>query len=209
MILTISEIASSICSEGKFAGYPSTYVRLKGCNLQCSYCNNDAHLKRKRMGIQTIMSYIFKMGNNHIIITGGEPLLQESMFILVYDLVDRGYSVIIETNGSIEIDETLYKRSYSYSMELKCPSSGMSSKNIYDNLSKLEVGDEVKFIIKNIDDYIFAKSITKTYSTKANYAFVPLMSESNIIMQLSQWLLEDKLPKSKITVPTKGGIINV
>lgn len=197
MILTISEVVSNICSEGKFAGYPTTYVKLQGCNLSCSYCNHK-NTKRKRMSVQTIMNYIFKMGNEHIIITGGEPLLQETIFVLVYDLVDRGYQVMIETNGSLQLEDTLYKRSYCYSMAIKCPSSGMGNKNNYKNLGKLMAHDEVRFIIKDIEDYMFAKDIIKSYKTKANIVFIPLITEKNIARQLSQWLLEDKIPRARL-----------
>lgn len=206
MILTMSELVSSIKGEGKNTGYPTTFVNLHGCNLNCTYCNLVCkNGKKKRMSINTVLSGIFKMGNDYVDITGGEPLLQENMFVLLYDLVDRGYKVTIHTNGSVEIDDVLYLRGYSYCLDIKCPSSGMSHKNIYSNLEKLIAKDEVKFKIKDVEDYVFAKEIIKNYPTKASFIFTPVVDEFglNIGRELSQWLLEDKIPKARLGVPVK------
>jgi 7-carboxy-7-deazaguanine synthase len=199
MILTIFEIESCICNCGKFAGYPTTHVRLQGCNLDCTYCTKKAKKSRSRMSVQTILGAVMKMGNEHIVITGGEPLLQESIYVLVYELVDRGYQIMIETNGSIKLDETLYKRSYGYSVNIKCPSSGMSNRNNYNNLEKLLSHDEVRVIVKDLEDYVFAKEIIKKYRTKANLVFIPL--DNNISKQLSSWILEDKLARARVCLP--------
>jgi 7-carboxy-7-deazaguanine synthase len=201
MILTISEVVSSICTKGKFVGYPTTYIKLQGCNLSCRHCGIKSN-KRKRMSVSTIMNYITKMGNEHVIITGGEPLLQESVFVLVYDLVDRGYKVQIETNGSIEIEDTLYKRSYSYSMGIKCPSTGMSNKINLKNLNRLMAHDELRVAIGDIEDYYWAKELLKKYPNKADVVLTPIVKNGKHIgNQLAQWLLEDKLPRTRIAFP--------
>lgn len=204
MILTISEIVSSIKGEGKNAGYPTTFIKLHGCNLNCDYCTNKCRTgKKKRMSVQTVLGYIFKMGNQYIEITGGEPLLQEATYILLYDLVNRQYDVTINTNGSQEIKDCMYVRSYSYCMEIKCPSSKMENKNMYKNLEKLIMKDEVKFLISDAEDYVFAKDIIRKYPTKASYVFSPIVSEDgkHIGKDLAQWILEDKIRKAKLGVP--------
>lgn len=195
MILTIRDITSEICEEGKFLGYPTTYVNVQGCNLNCKYCS-ITDKKRKRMGVQTILNYIFKMGNNKVVIRGGEPLLQEAIYIIVYELVDRGYEVMIESNGTVAIDETLYKRSYGYSLKLRTPSSGTSSMNNYNNLERLLCHDEIWFRINDYNDYVFARDVISKYPTKASYILIAMDIE--ILDQLNDWLLEDKLNKTKI-----------
>lgn len=204
MYLNISEIVSSIQGEGKFTGYPTTFIRLYGCNLNCGYCDTKYAIEKnskKKMGIQSIIQSVFKMGNNHICITGGEPLLQESVYVLIYELVDRGYEVSIETNGAVPIDETLYTRSFSYCMDVKCPSSGCSTKNNYQNLGKLRSNDEVKFVISDEEDYVFAKSIIRKYPTKAQIIFSPMMgAENNLAKELAQWVMEDKIMNSRFGV---------
>jgi 7-carboxy-7-deazaguanine synthase len=204
VILTISEIVSSIKGEGKNAGYPTTFVKLHGCNLNCSYCRNECRTgKKKKMSVQTVLEYIFKMGNHYVEITGGEPLLQDTTYVLLYDLVDRGYNVTINTNGSQIIEDCMYARSYSYCMEIKCPSSKMESKNVYENLKTLIMKDEVKFLIADVEDYVFAKDIIEKYPTNASYVFSPLVSEDgkHIGKDLAQWLLEDKLQRARLGVP--------
>lgn len=204
MFLNISELVSSIQGEGKFTGYPTTFVRLHGCNLNCGYCDTKYAMKKdskKKMGIQSITQSIFRMGNPHICITGGEPLLQESIYVLIYELVDKGYEVTIETNGAVEIPETLYSRSFSYCMDIKCPSSGCSSKNKYGNLDKLKSNDEVKFVIADEEDYVFAKSVIRQYPTKAHFLFSPMMGEDeDIAKNLAQWVMEDKIPNARFGI---------
>lgn len=203
MILTISEVSSNIKGEGKNAGYPTTSIKLHGCNLNCSYCDDICRKgKKKRMSVQTVLTYVAKMGNQFIDITGGEPLLQDSSTILLYDLVDRNYNITIHTNGSIPIEDATYKRSYAYCMEIKTPSSSMESKNIYSNLEKLTSKDEVKFIISDIEDYMFAKDIIRKYPTNASYVFSPLLKgREHIGKELAQWLLEDKIYKARLGMP--------
>lgn len=155
------------------------------------------------MSVQTVLTYVFKMGNEYVDITGGEPLLQDNAQVLVYDLVERNYKVTIHTNGSKPIDECLYARSYAYCMEVKCPSSGMEGKNVYDNMSKLSGKDEVKFLISDAEDYVFAKEIIRKYPTKASYIFSPIIDQegNHIGKDLAQWMLEDKIQKAKLGVP--------
>lgn len=202
MILAVTEIVSSLQGEGKHTGYPTTFVRLSGCNLNCSFCDTQYANKgkKKRMSIQTVLNYIFKMGNQYICITGGEPLLQQDIYILIYELVERGYHVSIETNGAVEIEDDLYNRSYAYCMDIKCPSSGMDSHNKYTNLANLMAKDEVKFVVKDLGDYVFAKDILRKYPTKASIIFSPVMSRdgSSSAKILADWLTEDKIPKARL-----------
>lgn len=205
MTLTVSEIVSSVQGEGKYTGYPTTFVRLFKCNLKCAFCDTkyaQSYGNKRRLSIDTILSYIFKMGNRHICITGGEPLLQENVFILIYELVERGYKVTIETNGSVKLENGDTRRTYSYCMDIKCPSSKMDKFNHYDNLLQLRDTDEVKFVIGDINDYLFARDILKKYNTKATKIFSPVMpnKDETLPSQLAQWLVEDKIPKSKLGV---------
>lgn len=203
MQLLVSEIASSIQGEGQYTGFPTTFVRLHGCNLKCGYCDTRYACagRKKRMSVTSVLSYIHKMGNQHVCITGGEPLLQNSVFCLIYDLVDRNYKVTIETNGAVEIEPSTYLRSYSYCMDIKCPSSNMTSKNIYSNLENLLAKDEVKFVISDRADYEFAKEVLKEHHTIAQIIFSPCFvdGKSNA-KEISEWILEDKLINARLGV---------
>jgi 7-carboxy-7-deazaguanine synthase len=106
-MLSLSEVVPSLQGEGKYTGYPTTFVRLYGCNLNCAYCDSQYAVKskkRKNASIETIIKAVADLGNKYVCITGGEPLLQEDVYPLVYELVYNGYIVSIETNGAIEID---------------------------------------------------------------------------------------------------------
>ena len=202
MVLSISEICSGISGEGKYTGIPMTFVRLFGCNLSCLFCDTtyaSGKGKRKRISIDTILTCITRMGNRHICITGGEPLLQESVYALIYELVGRKYTVTIETNGSVAIPETLYWRSFSYCMDIKCPSSGESNKNNTANLARLMDKDEVKFVVQDREDYDFAKDILKQFPTEAQIIFSPCFTDGKSNgAEISQWLLEDKIYRARL-----------
>jgi len=198
------EVFASIQGESSYIGIPSVFVRLYGCNLTCSYCDQPQEGKsKKRISIDNMMNKIKSFNLKYVCITGGEPLLQEEVFSLVYALVYEGFKVSIETNGCVPIDIDYYNRSFKYIMDIKCPSSGMSKHNIFSNLTNLKSIDEVKFVIANLEDYTFAKNILKKYPTTAQLLFSPMFDtndKQDIGLKLSEWLLEDKLYRSRINI---------
>ncbi len=126
-------------------------------------------------------------------ITGGEPLLQDATLLLISKLLENGYMVMMETNGSLDIsrvDERCIKI-----VDIKCPSSNESEKNNLENLKRLHSKDQIKFVIGNREDYIYAKSIISSYCPD----FIPdhiLFSPAFKIMSsadLASWILEDHL----------------
>ncbi|MFX1597156.1 MAG: hypothetical protein ACFFBK_13955, partial [Promethearchaeota archaeon] len=94
---------------------------------------------------------------DRICITGGEPLIQHDIFNLIDNLIKKQYKIVIETNGSIDIKPLTKKKSLMISLDIKCPSSEMTDKMNYNNLIHLEKKDQLKFIIKNKNDFDFAK----------------------------------------------------
>jgi 7-carboxy-7-deazaguanine synthase len=199
--LNVVEMFSSLQGEGRNTGYPTTFIRLSGCNLDCAYCDTDFS-KRSKMLVEKISNLVFQMGNTHVCITGGEPLLQTNTMTLVYELVEKGYVVNIETNGSVPIDECSYKRSYVFTMDVKCPSSGESSKMLLNNLLNLRSNDEVKFVVKDLYDYEYAKRVLKKYPTPAQIIFSPIMEEGSApeTEWLVESLLDDKIPNARVGV---------
>lgn len=202
-MLSLSEIVESIQGEGKYTGIPTTFIRLYGCNMWCAYCDSvyARNGKKKNASIETIMNAAYKLGNKHICITGGEPLLQDDIYPLIYELVDRDYIVSIETNGSIPIEKDNYNRSFNYCMDIKCPSSRMASKNCYSNLANLHPKDEVKFVIADYADFMFALGVIKQYPTHAQIIFSPVFSEgTNSGGELAEWMMENKLPNTRMGI---------
>lgn len=206
-MLRVIEVISSLSGECKNTGYPMTFIRLYGCNNQCKYCDTmysvDGRKRGRELSYENIMNTVTKFKNKYICITGGEPLLQkDDLMPLVYELVSAGYIVYIETNGTIEIESTHYRRSFSYAMDIKCPSSGMSAKNNYSNLRNLLECDEVKFVIADYNDFMFAKGIIKQFPTSASLIFSPVFDSKgkNNAKELAEWIMQEKLTNVRLGV---------
>lgn len=192
----VHEIFTSINGETSYSGEPTTFVRLFGCNVKCKYCDQPQKVKdRKKMSVKKVVEEVRKRMITNVCITGGEPLLQEEIFQVVYELCDLGYNVIIETNGTVPLDD-FSRRPYHYIMDVKTPSSGVDSHNKYDNLELLTPKDEVKFVIANREDYDFMKKVLKHYSTSAKVLVSPMFDKDLkpvVGKELIDWIIEDKL----------------
>ncbi|MBI3125564.1 MAG: radical SAM protein [Ignavibacteriales bacterium] len=192
-MLKINEIYKSIQGESSKAGQPCSFVRLTYCNLRCTYCDSEyAFYDGKDMEIDEILSEIKKLGCNLVEVTGGEPLFQKESLDLMKQLCDEGYEVMLETGGSLPIEE-IDKR-VMIILDLKCPSSGMLKKNLYKNLEHLKTIDEVKFVVGTREDYEWAKekisehNISEKCSVLLSTVFGALNPQT-----LVDWILEDKL----------------
>lgn len=155
MNLTVNEIFYSIQGESVHAGLPCAFVRLTGCNLRCRYCDTRyAFHKGEDMAVGRIVDRVDAFGCHLAEITGGEPLLQDGTPELANALLANGYEVLVETNGSLNIDRV--DRRCSRIMDFKCPSSGEAHENDLDNLKRLSANDQVKFVIGDRRDFRFA-----------------------------------------------------
>ena len=205
-MLFYDEIFASIQGESSTAGKPTVFVRLFGCNIGCVYCDQPQKKEqKKRIGVDRLVSEVLNFHIPRVCITGGEPLLQQEIYPVIYELVRRGFEVSVETSGCVPIDEDDYVRKFRYIMDVKCPSSGVSRKNVYTNLAHLHQIDEVKFVIANREDYDFAKHVMRTYPTNAQILFSPVMVKDmsdNWICAVSEdlvkWVLEDGLSNVRV-----------
>jgi len=172
--LVVNEIYLSIQGESTFAGLPCVFVRLAACNLRCSYCDTAyAFSEGRKMAPGEIRGRIaelaepFEIRNpkskiqNHVRLplvelTGGEPLLQPASIPLMKSLCDQGFTVLVETGGALDIAPL--DRRVRRIMDLKCPSSGESERNRWENLPHLACTDEIKFVIGTHQDYEWAKA---------------------------------------------------
>ncbi len=194
----ISEIFYSIQGEGSRAGERCVFVRLQGCELRCSWCDTDYALdlkqKEAEMTAQEIFEKIQEFDCDYVLFTGGEPLNQPNILVLMEHLCDIGYIVSIETNGHLpirDIDSRVIKV-----MDLKCPGSDMSRHNNFENIDHLTDIDEVKFVIKNEEDYLWAKEVVDKYELNevAGYIyFSPVFGEIDPKL-LAEMILKDNLP---------------
>lgn len=195
-MLWVDEIFASIQGESSYMGLPTVFVRLFGCNVGCSYCDTKQK-ERKKMSLENIVNEVRNYkGITHVCVTGGEPLLQDDCMPLVYELQCLNYQVSIETSGCVPIEKVYYHHSYKMVMDVKCPSSGVSGKNIYENLLSLQHGDEVKFVIADRADYDFMLKILRKYPTSADILISPMFGDDlkpKIGKELVDWIIKDGL----------------
>ncbi len=153
--LRVTEIFHSIQGESTWAGLPCTFVRLTGCPLRCVWCDTAyAFQGGTRMTLDEITSTVAGFGGKLVEITGGEPLAQKDAPALAERLLAAGYTVLLETSGAVDVgavDPRVHKI-----MDLKCPGSGESARNRWENLEHLGARDEVKFVVAGQDDLDWA-----------------------------------------------------
>ena len=190
--MKINEIFYSIQGEGKWTGRPNIFIRTSGCNLRCSFCDTTyAYNDGKELSIEEISSQISKYPCKYVCITGGEPLLQNETLDLIDYLLKNNYKICIETNGSISIQKISNKKSLMISLDIKCPSSKMHENNQFKNISLLRKNDQLKFVIKDKDDFNYAKNIVNKHKPVCNVFFQPVWGIDPVI--LSEWIIHDRL----------------
>jgi 7-carboxy-7-deazaguanine synthase len=192
-MLKINEIYYSIQGESTKAGLPCVFVRLTFCNLRCTYCDTEyAFYEGKDLSIGDIIEEVRKYNCPLVEITGGEPLFQAESYILMKQLADDGFEVLLETGGSLPINNI--DQRVKIIMDLKTPSSGMLKKNIYENIYCLKKDDEVKFVIGSRQDYLWSKQIIEKYDlNKKNTILFSVVFDKLLPIELVNWILEDKL----------------
>jgi len=193
-MLKINEIFKSIQGESSHAGLPCIFVRLTGCNLRCTYCDTEyAFYEGRELTVAEVVNKVEGFEISLVEITGGEPLLQKEVYPLMQALLAKNYTVMLETGGSLSLDEV--PKAVIKIMDLKCPASGEESRNKYENLSRLTLRDEVKFVILNRDDYDWCKKVLNAHSIpeKVQVLFSPVYEKLDL-KDLAKWILEDNLP---------------
>lgn len=169
MSYPIAEKFVSINGEGTRAGELAAFIRFKGCNLNCGYCDtkwaNSADAPAVWETAGEIRDFVEKSGVTNVTLTGGEPLLQKDLYALIELLMKNGRSVEIETNGSIPIAE-LSRKEYRpiFTMDYKLPSSGMEESMCRENFGYLEREDVVKFVSGSVPDLERAAQIIEEYA---------------------------------------------
>ncbi|MGH7447821.1 MAG: 7-carboxy-7-deazaguanine synthase QueE [Longimicrobiales bacterium] len=199
-ILRVTEIFHSVQGESTWAGLACTFVRLTGCPLRCTWCDTEyAFHGGEKMSLDAIVARVEEIGTRLVEITGGEPLIHPNAFVLTERLLDRGYTVLVETSGAIDV-APLDPRAHKI-MDLKCPGSGESARNLWSNLDHLTAHDEIKFVIADRADYEWARTVIrerrldeKVMSGQLRALLFSPVCESMNFEQLADWVLTDRLP---------------
>jgi len=196
LVKSVTSIFSSLSGETSSSGARSLFIRCKGCNLRCSYCDTSYSWEIQPLNLvdleKEVPPLFEKYKYRYVILTGGEPLLQFSTtdIMRLYDICfNFNHDVIlqIETNGSINIPTSIRIRAQSkiqYIMDIKLPSSGMFKNMRFENLHKLSKYDELKFVVADQNDLDTALQLCKDYKIKCqNIWFSPVAGKCDL-----QWL---------------------
>lgn len=192
--LRVSEIFKSLQGESTAAGRPCVFVRLAGCNLDCSYCDTRyARTGGQPLTIAAIIRQVKKLKPKLVEVTGGEPLAQPATIRLLQALKGEDLELLLETNGSFDIKPA--QRSARIILDVKCPGSGMAGNNLWANLRCLRLTDEVKFVLTGQKDYLWAKRIINKYrlDKKCPVLLSPVQPKLPA-GRLAEWIIRDALP---------------
>ncbi|MFZ5863578.1 MAG: radical SAM protein [Nitrospirota bacterium] len=191
--MRVTEIFHSIQGESTFAGLPCVFVRVTGCPLRCTWCDTAyAFYDGDEMNLDQVMARVAGFGCRLVEITGGEPLHNPEAFALIARLADAGYTVLVETSGAIDIAPV--DRRAVIIMDLKCPGSGMDDRNLWGNLDRLKPGDQVKFVLKDREDYEWTREVlarTRVHE-RQTVLFSTVFGELDPKV-LAEWMLEDRV----------------
>ena len=196
--MRVNEIFRSIQGESVFAGLPCVFVRLSGCNLRCRYCDTP-YAQDAGGGVDmaedAVAERVKAFATELVTVTGGEPLLQAEVPVLIRDLVSGGHTVLVETNGSVPLPDL---PGCSVVMDIKCPSSGHSDAFHPPNARRLKPGDQVKFVVADRADFDWALSCAKREGFFAEgrglaVLMSPVAGECDPA-ELANWILASGLP---------------
>ncbi len=201
----VAEKFVSINGEGTKAGQLAVFIRFQGCNLKCAYCDtswaNRADAPFFHLDETEIYDYIKETGIENVTLTGGEPLLQKNIKILLNKLTaDEGLRVEIETNGSLSLQPYMDMQvKPSFTMDYKLPGSCMEQYMSADNFSYLTSEDTVKFVVGDLRDLNKTKSIIERYKLNeiCNVYISPVFGEING-EEIVQYLITNKLNRVKL-----------
>lgn len=195
-IIRVSEIYLSIQGESSWAGLACVLVRLAGCPLNCRWCDTayarDPGAGRE-MELEDVLEQVAALECPLVEVTGGEPLAQEACPELLRLLCDRGFTVLLETSGALEVSPVDPR--VHLVMDIKCPGSGMDQRMLWSNLERLGPGDEVKFVLADRQDYLYARGlIHKHHLHRRCRVLLSVAGDMLEPRQVVEWMLADRLP---------------
>jgi 7-carboxy-7-deazaguanine synthase len=192
--LRITEIFYSLQGEARSVGFPTVFIRLTGCPLRCGYCDTSYAFQGGEWWlIDDILDEVTKYAARHVCVTGGEPLAQSACLELLQILCDKGFQVSLETSGALDVSQVDPR--VSKVMDLKTPASGEQGRNRLENLEYMSAHDQLKFVICDRNDYLWAKEmiIRSELAERGEILMSPGYGVQDAT-ELADWILQDRLP---------------
>lgn len=169
-VFNVVEKFVSINGEGQHAGELAVFIRLRGCNLACSYCDTrwacTSDAPAEDMTEDEIISYVKSTGVRRVTLTGGEPLMANDIQVLLEAFAkEKNILVEIETNGSISIEKfAQISNPPAFTLDYKLAGSGMEDKMDLSNFKYLQPKDTVKFVCSDVAELDKVCEIVDEYS---------------------------------------------
>jgi len=192
-MLLVSELYESIQGESSHCGQRCVFIRLTGCPLRCKWCDSESSFQGgTRMDIDELVHDVTSMNTPLVEVTGGEPLAQTGCLVLLKKLCDSGRTILLETSGALDIKKVDPR--VTTIMDIKCPGSGESKSNLWDNIQHLKPQDELKLVIACREDYIWARDVLARHGLLGQHT-VYLSPADGILdpAELADWILQDRL----------------
>jgi 7-carboxy-7-deazaguanine synthase len=194
--VVVTEVFSSLQGESTFAGLPCVFVRLTGCSLRCVWCDSAyAFHGGTERDVPSLVEEVSAFGIPLVELTGGEPLEQPGFYPLSEALLDRGFTVLVETGGHVPLDR-MDSRAIKI-VDVKCPGSGMESANDLRNLGRVGPRDEVKFVVADRADFDYAVSCVRAHrlDERATVLISPVYAgdRSPIAAEVAEWVRDSGL----------------
>lgn len=192
--MKVCEIFKSLQGESTHGGKICSFVRLSGCNLLCSYCDTEyARTEVETWSIEEIVSEVRTHRTRLVEVTGGEPLLKPETPVLCKRFLELGYTVLVETNGTMDI--AAIQPPIIRIVDCKCPSSGHEGSFLEKNFSRLAPADECKFVISDKADFYWALDVVRRETL---HEIVPVLFSPNMTLlppqELAKWIIEENAP---------------
>ncbi len=198
--LRITEVFHSIQGESTWTGLPCTFIRITGCPLRCVWCDTTYSFHGgERRTLTSLVEEAEAIGTPLVEVTGGEPLAHPNAFELIRRLLDRDFTVLVETSGAVDVSPRDPR--CHLIMDLKCPGSGEVEKNLWANLDHLLPGDEIKFVVADRTDWEWAAEVIRERGLDARVRegtlralLISPVHGAVDLESLAEWILESGLP---------------
>jgi 7-carboxy-7-deazaguanine synthase len=194
--MLISEIFYSIQGEGELTGIPSVFIRTSGCNLRCRWCDTPYaswNPEGTNMDCGQIIQEVKKYPNaKHVVLTGGEPMIQKEAHHLCRELKHAGYHITIETAGTVDPDGIL------------CDLASMSPKLNNSTPDPEQFGEAWVARHENTraNPQVFDQWI-KNYNYQIKYV-VSSLEDCEVLNAMYRLIYQHSIPKSKIMLMPEG-----
>jgi 7-carboxy-7-deazaguanine synthase len=213
--LPIVEIFQSIEGEGTKAGFLTTFIRLFGCNLNCSWCDTKCSYgpaePREYLRISEIVGRVTRYQNQNICLTGGEPLLYGEKSLELIQMLARIEAVIdlhVETNGAVDLEPFVklrkqdfwVNRKLRFIMDYKLPSSGVTGRMVASNFDLLLGQDEIKLVVADEADFFTALAVLEKWHFKGQTLFSPVWGGMDP-QKLVALLIDNNVKNAKLNLP--------